>query len=114
MGEILGLGCTHYPGLTLPDERLPAGFHHLLTAPNVPAHYKDRANWPTELARRTRQRRRRFLRAALWRAHGRRLPGGPQTAGRVQPRSRADLGRRPVREFPRGHHPGVLRHGPRR
>jgi hypothetical protein len=49
MGEIIGLGCTHYPGLTLPDERLPAGFHHLLTAPNVPAHYKDRANWPTEL-----------------------------------------------------------------
>ena len=49
MGEIIGLGCTHYPGLTLPDERLPAGFHHLLTAPNMPAHYKDRANWPDEL-----------------------------------------------------------------
>ena len=36
MGEILGLGCTHYPGLLLPDERLPNGFHHLLTAPNIP------------------------------------------------------------------------------
>jgi hypothetical protein len=24
MGEILGLGCTHYLGLTVPDERLPA------------------------------------------------------------------------------------------
>ena len=23
MGEILGLGCTHYPGLMVPDERLP-------------------------------------------------------------------------------------------
>ena len=23
MGEILGLGCTHYPGLLLPDDRLP-------------------------------------------------------------------------------------------
>jgi glutamate racemase len=22
MAEILGLGCTHYPGLLLPDERL--------------------------------------------------------------------------------------------
>jgi hypothetical protein len=49
MGEILGLGCTHYPGLTVPDERLPAGFHRLLTAPGVPAYYKDRANWPAEL-----------------------------------------------------------------
>ena len=49
MGEILGLGCTHYPGLTVPDERLPAGFYRLLTAPGVPAHYKDRANWPAEL-----------------------------------------------------------------
>jgi hypothetical protein len=49
MGEILGLGCTHYPGLLLPDERLPGGFHHLLTAPNVPSTAKDRANWPDPL-----------------------------------------------------------------
>ena len=49
MGEILGLGCTHYPGLLLPDERMPGGFHHLLTAPNVPASAKDRANWPAAL-----------------------------------------------------------------
>jgi hypothetical protein len=49
MGEILGLGCTHYPGLLLPDEKLPGGFHHLLTAPNVPAEYKDRARWPDPL-----------------------------------------------------------------
>lgn len=49
MGEVLGLGCTHYPGLLLPDERLPGGFHHLLTAPNVPASAKDRANWPDAL-----------------------------------------------------------------
>jgi hypothetical protein len=49
MGEILGLGCTHYPGLLLPDERLPNGFHHLLTAPNVPETAKDRTNWPDPL-----------------------------------------------------------------
>jgi hypothetical protein len=49
MGEVLGLGCTHYPGLLLPDERMPGGFHHLLTAPNVPASAKDRANWPDAL-----------------------------------------------------------------
>ena len=35
MGEILGLGCTHYPGLLLPHERLPGAFHHLLTAHGV-------------------------------------------------------------------------------
>jgi Catalytic LigB subunit of aromatic ring-opening dioxygenase len=49
MAEIIGLGCTHYPGLLQPDDQLPGGFHHLLTAPNVPAQYKDRANWPSEL-----------------------------------------------------------------
>src|SRR6516165_6084057 len=49
MGEILGLGCTHYPGLTVPDERLPSGFHRLLTAPGVPDYYKDPVNWPAEL-----------------------------------------------------------------
>ena len=49
MGEILGLGCTHYPGLTVPDEQLPSLFHRLLTAPNVPEHYKNPANWPAEL-----------------------------------------------------------------
>ncbi len=49
MGEILGLGCTHYPGLTVPDEQLPSLFHRLLTAPNVPAHFKNPANWPAEL-----------------------------------------------------------------
>jgi len=49
MGEIIGLGCTHYPGLLLPDERMPGGFHHLLTAPNVPTRFKNRANWPDAL-----------------------------------------------------------------
>jgi hypothetical protein len=49
MGEILGLGCTHYPGLTVPEERLPASFHRLLTAPGVPDYYKDKINWPAEL-----------------------------------------------------------------
>ena len=49
MGEILGLGCTHYPGMTVPDERLAASFHRLLTALGVSDYYKDRANWPAEL-----------------------------------------------------------------
>ena len=29
MGEILGLGCTHYPGLLLPDERNDSVGHGL-------------------------------------------------------------------------------------
>jgi len=49
MSEILGLGCTHYPGLFSPEEQLPGLFHRLLTAPNVPARYKEPANWPAEL-----------------------------------------------------------------
>jgi hypothetical protein len=49
MGEILGLGCTHYPGLLLPDERLPDGFFHILSAPNVPAWAKAISNWPDAL-----------------------------------------------------------------
>lgn len=49
MGEILGLGCTHYPSLLRPDERMPETFQYILSAPNIPAWYKDRANWPAEL-----------------------------------------------------------------
>ena len=49
MGEILGLGCTHYPGLTVPDEQLPGLFHRLLTAPNVPEHYKNPATLSSSL-----------------------------------------------------------------
>ena len=49
MAEILGLGVTHWPTLTQPNEGLTAVFRHTLTAPNVPAHYKDPANWPDEM-----------------------------------------------------------------
>ena len=80
MGEILGLGCTHYPGLTVPDERLPASFHRLLTAPGVPDYYKDRANWPAELM------------AELGNDQGysaahATVPGWPTTSARSAPRS---------------------------
>ena len=63
MGEILGLGCTHYPGLLLPDERLANGFHHLLTAPNMPEKRKTAATgpircWPNSAMTRRRAGRR--------------------------------------------------------
>jgi hypothetical protein len=49
MAEILGLGVTHWPTLCLPNEGLTSVFKRTLTAPNVDARYKDRANWPDEL-----------------------------------------------------------------
>ena len=49
MGEILGLGTTHYPSLTAPAERMLGFFHHILSAPNIDPKYKDRANWPREM-----------------------------------------------------------------
>src|SRR5258708_35871455 len=49
MGEILGLGATHYPSLCAPPERMLGFFHHILSAPNIDPKYKDRANWPREM-----------------------------------------------------------------
>src|SRR5690349_8547562 len=49
MAEILGLGCTHWPTLCLPDERLTDVFQRVLNAPNVDPKVKDPANWPAEL-----------------------------------------------------------------
>ena len=49
MGEILGLGATHYPSLCAPADRMLGFFHHILSAPNIDPKYKDRANWPREM-----------------------------------------------------------------
>src|ERR1051326_6503557 len=49
MAEILGLGCTHWPTLCLPNERLTDVFKRVLDAPNVDPAVKDQANWPSEL-----------------------------------------------------------------
>jgi hypothetical protein len=46
MAEILGLGCTHWPTLCLPNERLTDVFKRVLDAPNVDPARKDPANWP--------------------------------------------------------------------
>ena len=109
MAEIIGLGCTHYPGLLQPDARLAGGFHHLLTAPNVPAHYKDRANWPREMLAELGNDEGRAVDRALPRADVGELPQAAADDRRVRAGlHRADR-RRPVRELPRGHHPAVLR-----
>jgi len=49
MGEILGLGTTHYPPLALKEEHMMAPLRMTLSAPKVEARYKDRANWPAEM-----------------------------------------------------------------
>ncbi len=46
MAEVLGLGMTHYPPLSWPDEKMPGIFQMTLNAPNVDAVVKDPASWP--------------------------------------------------------------------
>jgi len=47
MGEILGIGATHYPPGLVPDEYKPWPLARMLdTDPRIPAHLKNPANWP--------------------------------------------------------------------
>ena len=47
MGEILGVGGTHYPPGLVPDEYKPWPLARMLeTDRRIPAHMKDPANWP--------------------------------------------------------------------
>jgi hypothetical protein len=51
MGEILGLGVTHYPPLTGLDENMAGILRGILNDPGLPAHYRDPANWPEDMRR---------------------------------------------------------------
>ncbi|MGW0577452.1 DODA-type extradiol aromatic ring-opening family dioxygenase [Streptomyces sp. NPDC002920] len=46
MGDILGLGLTHYPMLAGKDEHMSALLRMTLRDPGIPAQEKDPANWP--------------------------------------------------------------------
>ena len=46
MAQILGIGTTHSPPLSLPEAAAAAYTHQALSAPNADPRYKDRANWP--------------------------------------------------------------------
>jgi hypothetical protein len=46
MGEILGIGTTHYPGLTRPDDGLNQVWQRIINAPRIDPKWKDRRNWP--------------------------------------------------------------------
>jgi hypothetical protein len=46
MGEILGLGTTHYPGLTGTDKGLSSIWQAIIKAPLIDEKWKDKSNWP--------------------------------------------------------------------
>src|SRR5215217_1379924 len=48
MGEILGLGITHYPGLAFKGN-LAARINLLLDDPALPAHLRSPTNWPAPM-----------------------------------------------------------------
>ena len=50
MGDILGLGVTHYPPLVGRDENM-AGILTILRDPGLPERYRDPANWPAPMRR---------------------------------------------------------------
>ena len=47
MGEIMGMGSTHWPAMIQPDEAKPWPFLRTLARdPRVPEGLKNPANWP--------------------------------------------------------------------
>lgn len=46
MGEILGVGLTHFPGFLGPDENLAYQLFKVLETDKVPPHFKNPENWP--------------------------------------------------------------------
>jgi len=46
VGEILGLGISHYPGFIYPDANMAMRVKSTITSAKVPEHLKDPANWP--------------------------------------------------------------------
>ena len=49
MGDILGIGVTHYPGLIQPDQQMAGLLDRTLKSEQVPEELKDPARWPTPM-----------------------------------------------------------------
>jgi hypothetical protein len=49
MGEILGLGMTHYPPLTGLDQNMAGILRRVLQDPGLPERYRDPASWPAPM-----------------------------------------------------------------
>jgi hypothetical protein len=50
MGEILGIGTTHYPGLTGTDKGMSGIWQTIINAPLIDPKWKDPKNWPAGMA----------------------------------------------------------------
>jgi hypothetical protein len=51
MAEILGLGLTHYPLLSVTDEHMADLLRWTLRDPDIPTAAKDPTNWPALMRR---------------------------------------------------------------
>lgn len=51
MGEILGLGMTHYPGFANPDQNMATILRMVLRDPDLPEQYKTPDGWPEPMRR---------------------------------------------------------------
>jgi hypothetical protein len=51
MGQVLGLGVTHYPLLCVPDEHMAALLSWTLEDPDLPPAARDTAHWPDAMRR---------------------------------------------------------------
>jgi len=49
MGEILGIGVTHFPGLMLPDAYMSSFLTRTLKSDRIPAEMKEPSSWPEQL-----------------------------------------------------------------
>jgi hypothetical protein len=49
MGEILGLGVTHYPGLAATDRHMTGTLRRTLASDRVPARMKEVSSWPAPM-----------------------------------------------------------------
>ncbi|HTV44298.1 MAG TPA: hypothetical protein VMF05_03195 [Stellaceae bacterium] len=72
MGEILGIGVTHFPGLMLPDQYMSSFLTRTLKSERIPAALKDPKTWPEPL----RQELAANQDGAAAAEHRRRLAGG--------------------------------------
>ncbi len=109
VGEILGLGVTHYPPLTGHDQDMAGILRTVMRDPGLPERYRDPSGWPEADAAGVRRRRRHGIGRRPPRDAGRALPPRAPAPRRVPAGRGGDLGRRPARELHRRRHPAVLR-----
>ncbi len=51
MGQVLGVGISHFPGFANPDEQMAVRVKQVISSDKVPAELKDPANWPEPMRR---------------------------------------------------------------